>query len=220
MNSLDGEFSVDPEMGDSHLSGDVFFGKVEWWKKLFDTMSPEDFYKSTFPNWTPEEYFYKRSLEISGKIKIRVRKNVSESVSRYYKNLPSEWIKEEIYSDLPYPASLFFPNIKETWMSNNLVSESFDIEKSLTVSIDSPENSNYYQLFVWNQPLNSHSREISLDIEIFDLYKNLVDSIKINLVPGAWSCRNFDLSIKGGKIVFTATSNSDIDLEITKQYTI
>ena len=218
INSLDGEFSVDPEMGDSHLSGDVFFGRVEWWEKLFGTMSPEDFYESTFPNWTPEEYFYKRAAEMVGKIKIRVRKNVSEGVSGYYKNLPSGWIKEEISSELSYPASLFFPNIKESWMSSHLESEDFDIEKSLTVSVYSPKNSDYYQLFVWNRKSNNHDREISLDIEIFDSHKKLVDKIKINLVPGAWSWRNFDLSIGGGKIIFTASS--DMDLEITREYII
>ncbi len=218
INSLDGEFSVDPEMGNSHLSGDVFFGKVEWWEKLFDTMSPEDFYKSTFPNWTPEEYFYKRATEIDGRIKVRVRKNVSEIVSRYYTDLPPGWIKEKIHSDLSFPACLFFPNIKESWISSHLDGEAFDIEKSLTVSVDSPQNSDYYQLFVWNRKLNNYDKEISLHIEIFDLHEKLVDKIKINLVPGAWWWRNFDLSIGGGKIRFTASS--DTGLVITKEYSI
>jgi hypothetical protein len=205
-------------MGNSHLSGDVFFGKVKWWEKLFGTMSPEDFYMSTFPNWTPEEYFYKRATEIDGRIKVRVRKNVSEIVSRYYTDLPAGWIKEEIYCDLSYPACLFFPNIKESWVSSHLDGEAFDIEKSLTVSVDSPQNSDYYQLFVWNRKLNNHDKEISLNIEIFDSHKKLVDKIKINLVPGAWSWRNFDLSIEGGKILFTASS--DTYLEITREYSI
>jgi hypothetical protein len=58
LDNIDGSFPVDPNMGDNHLNGDVFFGKVKWWNELFNTTTPIDFYTKTFPNWTPEEYFY------------------------------------------------------------------------------------------------------------------------------------------------------------------
>lgn len=219
---MDGEFSVDPEMGNCHLSGDVFFGRVEWWRNLFDTMSPQDFYESTFPNWTPEEYFYKRASEVPGKIRIRIRENASEGVRGYYSSLPLGWDSYRILTNSKYPSALFFPNVKDSWLSSHLETEGFELEKSIVVSMYSPKDSDFYQLFVWNQGSSKSNMNISMSIKIFNSDEILQYENRIDLVPRAWMWKNFDLSIKGGRIEFTAISQMEGETiqEISKEYTI
>ena len=161
LNNIDGSFPVDPNMGNNHLNGDVFFGKVRWWNELFNTMTPIDFYTKTFPNWTPEEYFYIKSKEKDGKIKIKVRTNLDEWEKKYYNNIPINWIRENIDSNTRSPVNLYFPNVTQTGLSNYWDTPYFDIEKSLIISIQPFKD--VYQMFVWNQSISKHDKNINVN---------------------------------------------------------
>jgi hypothetical protein len=201
LNHIDGSFPVDPNMGDNHLNGDVFFGKVRWWNELFNTMTPIDFYTKTFPNWTPEEYFYIKSKEKDGKIKIKVRTNLDDWEKKYYNNIPVNWVKENIDSNTRRPVNLYFPNITQTGLSNYWDIPYFDIEKYLIVSIQ-PFKS-IYQIFIWNQSISNHDKNITITIK-FPIENDL--DIKINdfnfeLLPGVWTLEYIHENVKGRKVI-------------------
>lgn len=201
LNNIDGSFPVDPNMGNNHLNGDVFFGKVRWWNELFNTMTPIDFYTKTFPNWTPEEYFYIKSKEKDGKIKIKVRTNLDDWEKKYYNNIPVNWVKENIDSNTRRPVNLYFPNITQTGLSNYWDIPYFDIEKYLIVSIQ-PFKS-IYQIFIWNQSISNHDKNITITIK-FPIENDL--DIKINdfnfeLLPGVWTLKYIHENVKGRKVI-------------------
>ena len=201
LNNIDGSFPVDPNMGNNHLNGDVFFGKVRWWNELFNTMTPIDFYTKTFPNWTPEEYFYIKSKEKDGKIKIKVRTNLDEWEKKYYNNIPVNWIKENIDSKTRSPVNLYFPNVTQTGLSNYWDIPYFDIEKYLIVSIQPFKD--IYQIFIWNQSISKHDRIINVTLK-FPIESDL--DIKINdfnfeLLPGVWTLEYIHENVKGRKVI-------------------
>lgn len=201
LNNIDGSFPVDPNMGNNHLNGDVFFGKVRWWNELFNTMTPIDFYTKTFPNWTPEEYFYIKSKEKDGKIKIKVRTNLDEWEKKYYNNIPVNWIKENIDSKTRSPVNLYFPNVTQTGLSNYWDIPYFDIEKYLIVSIQ--QFKDIYQIFIWNQSISKHDRIINVTLK-FPIESDL--DIKINdfnfeLLPGVWTLEYIHENVKGRKVI-------------------
>ena len=201
LNNIDGSFPVDPNMGNNHLNGDVFFGKVRWWNELFNTMTPIDFYTKTFPNWTPEEYFYIKSKEKDGKIKIKVRTNLDDWEKKYYNNIPVNWIKENIDSKTRSPVNLYFPNVTQTGLSNYWDIPYFDIEKYLIVSIQPFKD--IYQIFIWNQSISKHDRNINVTLK-FPIESDL--DIKINdfnfeLLPGVWTLEYIHENVKGRKVI-------------------
>jgi hypothetical protein len=199
-NNLDGSFPVDPNMGNNHLNGDIFFGDVKWWNDLFNVMTPVDFYNRTFPNWTPEEYFYIKTKEKEGKIKIKVRTNLEEWEKQYYLDIPSNWIREDINSSTRKPVHLYFPNIHNTGLSNYWDTPYFDIEKSLIVSIQ-PLDDNY-QIFVYNKIISKHDKEISINIT-FPIENDTdieITPINLELSPGTWNIRNYQKQIVGRKV--------------------
>jgi hypothetical protein len=193
--NLDGDFPVDKGMGDNHLNGDVFFGKVDWWDDLFSTMYPEDFYKVSFPNWTPEEYYFLKAKEKGGKIKIRLKK--TESYPNFYNNLPENWIKQEQESDLNLPVNLYFSDIIGNGLSDNTNTENFDINKSLIISV-LPKN-DYYELFLFNKCVSLNPKTINIDIKIKKDDIVLYD-INIDLNPGNWVLRHIYEDIRGSNL--------------------
>jgi len=203
-NDYDANFAVDPEMGDNHINGDVFFGKVKWFSDMVNTMTVNDFYESTFPNWTPEEYFYIKLKEKGGRVKIKI-KNV-EHLKHYYNNLPDTWESEYITNNSNKPINIYFPNVSENvGLSNYWETSNFDIEKSLTVSL-LPKN-DYFQLFLWNRKISTEDKIINVDIKIkkddIILYE-----INIDLNPGNWITREIYDNVK------------DYNLELTTKYFI
>ena len=201
LNDIDGSFPVDPNMGDNHLNGDVFFGKTVWWNELFNTMTPVDFYVKTFPNWTPEEYFYIKSKEKEGKIKIKVRTNLDEWEKKYYNTIPINWIKENVDSTTRSPVNLYFPNVTETGLSNYWDTPYFDIEKSLIISIQPFKD--VYQVFVWNQSISKHDKNINAVIK-FPIESDLgvlIPNFNLELFPGSWTLEYISENIKGRKVI-------------------
>ena len=197
LNHIDGSFPVDPNMGDNHLNGDVFFGKVRWWNELFNTMTPIDFYTKTFPNWTPEEYFYIKSKEKDGKIKIKVRSNLDEWGKKYYNNIPVNWIKENIDSNTRSPVNLYFPNVTQTGLSNYWDTPYFDIENSLVISILKLDS--FHQIFVWNKSISEHDKKISVNISFPNENVSDINILPINLElsPSMWHIKNHHEPIEG-----------------------
>jgi hypothetical protein len=201
LNGIDGSFPVDPNMGENHLNGDVFFGQVKWWNELFNTMSPIDFYTETFPNWTPEEYFYIKAKQKEGKIKIKVRTNLDEWEKKYYNIIPTNWIKENVDSDTRSPVNLYFPNVTQTGLSNFWDTPYFDIEKSLIISIQPFKD--VYQMFVWNQSISKRDKNININVN----FPAESDSdIKINdldfeMLPGVWTLRYITENLKNRKVI-------------------
>jgi hypothetical protein len=203
-SNLDGIFSVDPNMGENHLSDYVFFGKTKWWKELFQTASSEEFYNLTFPNWSVEEYFYKKCKEKQGNIKFKVRTNLEEWEKKYYCEFPPSWVKDEIDCLTRQPFNLFYPNLISTDSSNNWETPYFDIEKTLIVSILplKPFNSEY-QIFVWNRSISEYDRKISVKITFppDDETHSKIDDIDLELQPGVWNFKNILDNIKGRKVI-------------------
>jgi hypothetical protein len=200
-NGIVGSFPVDPNMGDNHLNGDVFFGEAKWWNELFNTMSPIDFYTKTFPNWTPEEYFYIKSKEKEGKIKIKVRTDLEEWEKEYYHNIPLNWIKENVDSSTRSPVNLYFPNVTQTGLSNFWDTPYFDIEKSIIVSIR-PLNG-FYQMFIWNKVISNHDKKINVNIKFpIEIDSDIeINDFNFDLFPGVWSLRDIYSDIKGRKVI-------------------
>jgi len=201
LNNINGSFPVDPNMGDNHFNGDVFFGEVKWWNELFNTMTPNDFYTKTFPNWTPEEYFYIKAKEKEGKIKIKIRTNLDEWEKKYYKDIPINWIKENTDSNTRNAVNLYFPNITETGLSSYWDTPYFDIEKSLVISIEPFRD--YYQMFVWNKPISKNDKNINLTIRFpneNDL-DNIINDFNFELSPGVWNLEYIFQNIKDRKVI-------------------
>lgn len=195
-NNYDATFAVDPEMGDNHINGDVFFGKVKWFSDMTNTMSVNDFYESTFPNWTPEEYFYIKLKQKGGRVKIKI-KNV-EHLKHYYNNLPDTWESEYITNNSNKPINIYFPNVSENvGLSNYWETSNFDIDKSLTVSL-LPKN-DYFQLFLWNRSISKEDKIINVDIKIKKDETTLYE-INIDLNPGNWITREIYDNVKDSSL--------------------
>jgi hypothetical protein len=201
VSNLDGIIAVDPNMGENHLSDYVFFGKIKWWNELFQTTSVEEFYNITFPNWSVEEYFYKKCKEKIGNIKFKIRTNLEEWEKQYYSNFPLSWIKDKIDCSTRLPFNLFYPDLTPTDYSNNWETPYFDIEKSLTVSIV-PLN-NTHQIFVWNKSISEYDKKILVKITFpieNEIYSK-IDDIDLELQPGFWNLKNILDNIKGRKVI-------------------
>jgi hypothetical protein len=188
-------------MGDNHLNGDVFFGQVKWWNELFNTMTPIDFYTETFPNWTPEEYFYIKAKQKEGKIKIKVRTNLDEWEKKYYNKVPINWIKENVDSTTRSPVNLYFPNVTETGLSNYWDTPYFDIEKSLIISIQPFRD--VYQMFVWNQSISIHDKNINVTIKFPTENDSdiTINNLNFDLSPGTWTLDYISENIKDRKVI-------------------
>lgn len=201
LNNIDGSFPVDPNMGDNHLNGDVFFGNVKWWYELFDTMTPNDFYIETFPNWTPEEYFYIKAKQKEGKIKIKIRTNLDEWEKKFYNDIPKSWIKENVVSNNRRPVNLFFPNVTETGLSNYWDTPYFDIEKSLVISIEPYKDE--YQIFVWNKQISKHDKNINVTISFPNENDTdiTIKDFNFELSPTRWNLRYISDNIKDRKVI-------------------
>lgn len=185
--NLDGMFCVDTEMGEKHFSDFVFFGKTDWWSKMFNTTNVEEFYTLTYPNWSVENYIYKKCEKKEGNIKLKVNSKLDEWQLNYHKNLPNKWLKEDIECNSKKPYNLFFPNLEmETFIESN-ETVSFDIQKSLVVSLDYVNGK--YQLFVWNKQIGNNSREVSVNIN-FPIEKQediYLEPFNSKLLPGQWN---------------------------------
>ena len=205
LNNIDGSFPVDPNMGDNHLNGDVFFGQVKWWNELFNTMTPIDFYTETFPNWTPEEYFYIKAKQKDGKIKIKVRTNLDEWEKKYYNVVPINWIKEKVNSTTRSPVNLYFPNVTETGLSNYWDTPYFDIEKSLIISIQPFRD--VYQMFVWNQSISIHDKNINVTIKFpTENHSDVtIDDFNFDLSPGTWTLDYISENMKDRKVIIESS---------------
>jgi len=205
LNNIDGSFPVDPNMGDNHLNGDVFFGQVKWWNELFNTMTPIDFYTETFPNWTPEEYFYIKAKQKDGKIKIKVRTNLDEWEKKYYNVVPINWIKEKVNSTTRSPVNLYFPNVTETGLSNYWDTPYFDIEKSLIISIQPFRD--VYQMFVWNQSISIHDKNINVTIKFpTENHSDVtIDDFNFDLSPGTWTLDYISENMKNRKVIIESS---------------
>jgi hypothetical protein len=182
-------------------------------------MTPIDFYNRTFPNWTPEEYFYIKAKEKEGKIKIKIRTNLSEWESKYYLDIPSNWIREDIDSSTRKPVHLYFPNISNTGLSNYWDTPYFDIEKSLIISFLPLNNS--YQIFLYNKSISKHDKKISINIT-FPIENDSdieLSPINIDLSPGTWNIRDYQDQIAGRRvnINYTYLENDNLITD-TKTY--
>jgi hypothetical protein len=197
---LDGDFAVDGHMGDNHLNGDVFFGKVNWWNDIFKTMTPKDFYDVTFPNWTPEEYFYLKLIEKRGKFIIRIKE--SKYSNYYYNNLPEGWYKNVQVCESNYPANLYFPNLLLIGSASHLETENFNVDKSLTISILPKDN--YYELFIINRAISPYDKIIDVKLEF--LNKETSDIICVSeytIYPGTWRSAHIHEHISNSKVEIT-----------------
>jgi len=200
-SNLDGMISVDPNMGDNHLSDFVFFGKTQWWNDLFQSTSAEEFYKLTFPNWSVEEYYYTKCKEKFGNIKFKVRTNLEEWEEQYYRDYPSNWVRDDIDCKTRDPFNLFFPDLILTNSSNSWDTPKFDIEKSLVVSIRYVNN--IYQIFVWNKLISENDKKITVNISfpIESESDSEINSIYLELLPGVWNIRDYQESLIGRKVI-------------------
>lgn len=210
---LDGLFAVEPEMGPNHLSDFVFFGKSSWWANLFNTMTVDEFYKTTIPNWTIEEYYLKKCKIRGGKIKFKVRTNLEEWHKSYYDDMPENWIRDDIDCESRETFNLFFPDLKQNNLSNNTETPSFDVEKALTVSITKHDSG--YQIFLWNKNLSIHDRDV--DINLTFSKNNGIDidtqPIELKLPPGVWNVRYYDEYIKGSQVDITYTYEDEGEIK-------
>lgn len=191
-SDLDGIICVDTEMGEKHFSDFVFFGKTKWWSEMFNTTSVEEFYNLTYPNWSVEDYIYKKCEKKEGKIKLKVNSKLDEWQSDYHKKLPNNWIKEDIKCDSKKPYNLFFPYLKMEKFIENTDTQNFDVEKSLVISLNYINDK--YQLFVWNKQIDKNSREISVKIN-FPIEKHediYLEPFNKKLLPGQWNIINYN----------------------------
>ena len=193
--NLDGMFAVEPEMGENHLSDFVFFGKTKWWNELFNSMSIDEFYNLTFPNWSVEEYYYKKVRQKEGIIKFKIRTKLEEWEETYYRNYPSTWVRDDVDCQTRETFNLFFPELRQTNLSNNTETPSFNIDKSLVVSLR--PISDIYQLFVWNKAISENDRDIKVNIH-FD--GGEYENIELDLKPNHWVLRDFPITVGGKKV--------------------
>lgn len=201
LSNLDGIIAVDPSMGENHLTDYVFFGKTKWWNELFQTTTVEEFYNITFPNWSVEEYFYKKCKEKPGNIKFKIRTDLEIWEKQFYCDFPSSWIKDNINCLTKQPFNLFYPKLILTESSSNWETPYFDIEKSLIVSI-LPIN-DYYQLFVWNKSISEYDKNITLNITFTTDNNSSIETETINLElqPGVWNLKNIYENMKGKTVI-------------------
>jgi hypothetical protein len=198
--NLDGDFPVDANMGNSHLNGDVFFGKVSWWNELFKTMNPKEFYEMSFPNWTPEEYFYLKAEKKGGNIKIRLKKSHNSDI--YYNNIPDSWVKEIQICETDSPINLYFPNVSMTGLASHLQTESFNIDKSLSISI-LPINDKF-ELFVYNRIISESDRDINIDFKFINKETaDIITTFQLDISPGNWKTFIISDNIDGHKLEIT-----------------
>jgi len=200
-SNLDGIIAVDPSMGENHLTDYVFFGKTKWWNELFQTTTVEEFYNLTFPNWSVEEYFYKKCKEKPGNIKFKIRTDLEMWEKKFYCDFPSSWIKDEINCLTRNTFNLFYPKLVLTESSNNWDTPYFDIEKSLIVSI-LPFNE-FYQIFVWNMSISEYDKNINVNINFIMDDNSIIENENINLElrPGFWNLQNINKNIKSRKVI-------------------
>ncbi len=204
--NLDGDFPVDANMGDSHLNGDVFFGKVSWWNELFKTMNPKEFYEMSFPNWTPEEYFYLKAEKKGGNIKIRLRKSDPQDPipisDIYYNNIPDTWTKVIQICDTKSPINLYFPNVSMTGLASHLQSESFNIDKSLAISV--MPIGNEFELFIYNRRISDDDKDINVDIKFINKETSyIITSCQVDISPGYWKKFIISENLEGHKLEVT-----------------
>lgn len=193
--NYDVNFAVDPEMGENHINGDVFFGKVKWLSDVTNDMTVNDFYESTFPNWTPEEYFYIKLKEKGGRVKIKI-KNV-EHLKQYYNNVPDTWEKEYVTNESNRPINIYFPNVSESGLSSYLDTSNFDVDKSLIVSLMLKEN--YYELFIFNRISSLDPRSINVDIKV-KRGDDILFEIITDLEPGHWDIKHINDDLRGSNL--------------------
>lgn len=205
--NLDGYFSVDPNMGENHFNGDVFFGNVVWWCDMFNTITPYEFYQMTYPNWTPEEYFYMKCLKKDGKIKIVHRLEREEWEMNYYNNIPETWEKQLVSIDSRRAINTLFPNLSDTGLSNYWDTPTFDVNQSLIVSCVKKED--HFEVFVWFKPIVDESPSINVTIG-FSGPQNFTP-FSITLSPSQWSVKGFELDPENRKI--TVDYNYEINNE-------
>lgn len=200
-SNLDGIISVDPNMGENHMSDFVFFGKTEWWRDLFQSMSVEEFYRLTFPNWSVEEYYFKKCKERFGNIKFKIRTNLEEWEEQYYRDYPSNWVRDDIDCLTRDPFNLFFPDLILTNSSNNWETPTFDVEKSLVVSIRYVND--IYQIFIWNKQLTENDKKITVSVSFPIQTESDVEiaPIHLELLPGFWNIRDYQEFLSGRKVV-------------------
>ena len=194
--NYDANFAVDPEMGDNHINGDVFFGKVKWFSDITNSMNLLDFYESTFPNWTPEEYFYIKLKEKGGKVKIKIKDIEKEHI--YYNDVPETWEKEYVKNNSNKPINIYFPNVSNNvGLSNYWETSNFDIDKSLIISFLPKDN--YFQLFLLNRYISIEDKTINVDIKIKRDDLILYD-INVDLNPGNWIVRDIYEDLRGSNL--------------------
>ena len=211
--NLDGIFAVEPEMGPNHLSDFVFFGRSSWWSELFNTMTVNEFYETTIPNWTIEEYYLKKCKLKGGKIKFKVRTNLEECHKKYYDNVPVTWIRDDINCNSRETFNLFFPELSQNNLSNNTETPSFDVEKTFIVSITKHDSG--YQIFLWNQNLSIHDRDVDINLTFSKNNDIDIDAqpIELKLPPGVWNVRYYDEYIKGSQVDVTYTYEDEGEIK-------
>jgi len=216
-SNLDGIITVDPGMGDNHMNDYSFFGKVSYWNEMFSTTSIEEFYNLIYPNWTIEEYYYTKCKIKGGNIKIKIRTDLAEWQKNYYKDLPSTWEREDIDCHSHESIHLLFPNLEGRGLGDFRETPTFDVERSLVVSIGTIYGDK--QLFVLNKPLSNLDRTISVKIQLYSNDNTPLPSLDLTLNPGIWYLdKNFVYS-DGQEVVITYYySEGDQELHISKKY--
>jgi hypothetical protein len=208
IKNLDGYFAVDPNMGENHFNGDVFWGNVKWWSDMFNTMSPWEFYNLTFPNWTPEEYFYIKAFKKGGNVKILLREEGDEWEKNFYQDLPPTWEKELIKTSSRKAVNTFFPSLSDTGLSNYWDTPNFEIEKSMVIScVKKPE---HFEIFVWNKPISENDRNIQIEISFSGDKKR--NPINLNLEPGYWSIHHQILDSDERKLIVNYSYQEDTQI--------
>ncbi len=148
---LDGIVAFEPDQGPHHMSDFVFFGKSKWWSELFNDMTAEDFYFTSFPNFTVEEYYHKKLISKGGNIKYKVRLRLDENQLDYWNDSPPTWQKESlsINCDTTCTWKLFFPELTQENFINNYESNQFDVVKWIDISV--LPNDQTHDIFVFNK---------------------------------------------------------------------
>ena len=152
-SDLDGIVAFEPDQGHHHMSDFVFFGKSKWWSELFGDMTAEDFYFTTYPNFTVEEYYHRKLILKEGNIKYKVRKRLNDNQLDYWEDSPLSWQKEILDIDCNTTCTwkLFFPNLVQDNFISNEETVGVDIVKSVDIAILS--NGETGDIFVFNKSM-------------------------------------------------------------------
>ncbi len=208
---LDGIVAFEPDQGPHHMSDFVIFGKSKWWSELFTNMTAEDFYLTSFPNFTVEEYYHRKLIIKEGNIKYKVRSRLSDNQLDYWSDSPLSWQKEilNINCDTTCTWKLFFPELVQDNFISNEETEEFDIVKSVDCAI--LPNGETGDIFVFNKS------NIEVSVNIICSHKQ-VNNLNFSLGPRCFRVLPTGCDLKGQELTVAYSYYDDGDKCKTKFY--